>query len=442
MRRQAWIESRFFETWSTRIISVLVPIWLFGAHLAQGADTQGLAETYSLGLLVSAAILIIAGGFRQIPVGMLLIAVVFLVWLWSGAFGHWATSRREVQVLAAAGAITGSGYLIGRRLKSSRLAWNALNWSLLVFSIVAIFAQVANESDLMTNQISTGGRLSATFGSANTAATLFGIACLLALARILLSLSDRKLRRLNRRDKIYFFAQHESANFTLLILAAYCLILTMSRAGIFLSFACLIALAAFEMSRLPRSGRFSFVKRKWFRILFGLSALLVLGLAITGAINPYQSEQLLHNSYSRIVMFETYLAIWLEQPLFGHGLGSFNSLNDSHTTLETAQYLAKTGAAHNVVLQWLVQQGIIGLAMMSIVIGAVLYPIVKCLRQSSSLPRHFLHMAIAVTVLVFAHGMVDYALEIPSVMWTFAYILGLAAGFAASTIASRPASDE
>lgn len=442
MPRAAQSESRLVEKWAVRCIGVFVPIWLFCAHLNQGADTQGLAEIFSLGLYLSTALLIIGGGFRHITTGMFVIASVFLVWLGTGAFGHWATANHEIKVLAAAGAIAGSGYLIGRQLKSIRLAWTALNWSLLVFSIIAIYAQVSNESGLMTNHVSSDARLSATFASANTAATLFGIACLLAMARILFVLDDPKLRRLNRRDKIYFFAQHEFVNFALLILAAYCLILTKSRAGILVSFACLFALVAMEISRLPRSGRFRFVNRGWFKALFGLSAVLVLGLAITGAINPNRSETLLQNFDSRIEMFEVYLAIWLEQPLLGHGLGSFNSVNDAHTTLESAQYMATTGAAHNVILQWLLQQGILGLATISLVIGSILYPTVKRLRQSSSMPRHFLRMTIAVTILVFAHGMVDFALEIPSVMWTYSYIIGLAAGFATSAGIIAPEGEE
>ena len=100
------------------------------------------------------------------------------------------------------------------------------------------------------------------------------------------------------------------------------------------------------------------------------------------------------------------------------------------------------GAAHNVFLQWLVQQGVVGLLAMTFVFGVIFYPIIRSLAAPSKKPRNFLRLSIAVTFLVFAHGVVDYALEIPSVMWTYAYILGLASGYASLIKVRRQEPDE
>ena len=421
------------QVWSVRLVAVLVPIWMLFAHLDSGADTKDTAAVYSFGLMVTFGIVLLAFGRKTIPTGMVVIAIAFGAWLAWGLFGPWPVARQDIQVLAAAGSITGLGFFIGRQKKMLSFAWMALNWSLLIFALIAMFTFSSGDSGVTTSEtINFDGRLSALFGSPNTAATLFGLAIILATGRLLLRLSNSKLNRLSRPDQIYYFAQAEYANFALLILAGVCLLLTVSRAGIFLGLASVIGLVTIELIRLSRVSAFGFARRKRFMIPMGLVFGTILALAITGEINPYDSEALLQNSSSRLILYETYFQIWLERPLFGHGLGSFNALNDSHTTLDNAAHLVTIGAAHNFVLQWLVQQGVIGFMVMAGVIGLILKAVMHPFRLSVSMPRIFLRVALAATILIFTHGLVDYALEIPSVMWTYSYILGLAAGFAAS----------
>lgn len=403
------------------------------AHLDRGADAKDTAAVYSMGLLVAFAFVILIFGRKKIPFGMVFIALVFCAWLALGLFGPWQTARQDVQVLAAAGAIAGIGYVLGHQKKFLSFAWMSLNWSLLVFSMIAIFSFSSGDSGVATSEtIDFDGRLSALFGSPNTAATLFGLALILATGRLLLRLNNSQLSRLSRPDQIYYFAQTEYANFALLIIAAVCLLLTVSRAGIFIGLASIVGLVVVELIRLSRSGAFRFTRRKRFMIPFGLLFGTILALALTGEINPYNSEALLQNSSSRLTLYETYFQIWLERPLFGHGLGSFNALNDSHTTLNNAAHLVTIGAAHNFVLQWLVQQGLIGLLVMAGMFGMIVRTILQSFGEAVSMPRIFLRVALAATLLIFTHGLVDYALEIPSVMWTYSYILGLAAGYAAS----------
>lgn len=434
---------KVLQNWTSYALAILVPVWLLFAHLDQGADGIATSAIFSLGLAISFAVLIVSSGLSNVTTSMVLIAAIFIAWYAAGLFGPWPIAKHEVQALAAAGAIAGIGYTIAKQQKIFRLAWISLNWSLLLFSLLAIFAFLSDGGGVVSNdQGRFDGRLSGSFGSPNTAATLLGLAVLLAASHILLRLSDSKFARLSRTDRIYYFAQSEYASFGLLIIAGMSLLLTMSRAGIFVSLACLAALAVLELLRVSRNGSFNFVRRKRFQIPIGVALTVALGLAFTGEINPYNSEPLLQNSSSRMVMYETYLTIWLEQPWFGHGVGSFHALNDSHTNLDNAAHLVTIGAAHNVALQWLIQQGIIGLTIMTLILGLILYPIVNALRRTASVPRHFLRMSLAATVLVFAHGMVDYALEIPSVMWTYAYIIGLASGFATSAMATKQKSDE
>ncbi len=427
-----------------RLVAVLIPVWMLFAHLDRGADARDTAAVYSVGLMVTFVLSLLAFGRKSVPLGMALVAIAFCAWLALGLFGPWSSAQQDVQVLAAAGAIVGLGYFIGSEKKLLSFAWMALNWSLLAFCLIAVYTFSSGSGAAPTSEtINFDGRLSALFGSPNTAATLFGLALVLATGRLLLRLNNSRLSRLSRPDQIYYFAQAEYPNFALLIIAAVCLLLTVSRAGIFIGMASVIGLVIVEFIRLSRSNMFRFVRRKRYMIPLGLVFGTVLALALTGEINPYDSEALLQNSSSRLVLYDAYVSIWLERPFFGHGLGSFNMLNDSHTTLNNAAHLVTIGAAHNFMLQWLVQQGLVGLLAMAAVLGLILNTIIRPFGKTVSTPRIFLRVALAASLLIFTHGLVDYALEIPSVMWTYSYILGLAAGFATSlSVKSTEVADE
>jgi len=354
------------------------------------------------------------------------LAILFLAWWGLGLFGPWVYARHEVLTLAAAGAVLGIGYLIGIRQDAMDVAWAGLNWSLLAFAIIALIDHIS-----VPGQAS--GRLVGSFGSANTTATLMAIAMLSGTAKVATRLQHPRMAQLSRPDRINYLAQSEYASLGLLIAASLCLLLTISRAGILLGLTCTFILASIEIRRIFKRGRFAFFRRKRVYLpIFAIAGILFL-LALTGYINPQAPEDLLHNLGGRFFMFDHYLGIWSERPVFGYGLGSFNRLTDETTTLENASSLARIGAAHNVVLQWLVQQGIAGLAVMSLVLIGLHIPILTALRRPSRLPRHFLRLALFVSLLVLSHGMVDYALEIPSVMWTYALVLGIACGFATRT---------
>lgn len=431
------------QKWTSRVLAVLVPIVLFFAHLDQGADRPLATMIYSSVAAIGFACLILSSGFRNVTPSMALITMIYIAWMLIGGFGDWTTARYEAGALAAAGALAGIGYIIGGQAKAFKLAWTSVNASLLLFAVLAIvtFADVAGGIALAENA-RFDGRLSAGFGSPNTAATLFGLATLTAMSKLALRLANPRMNRLSKSDRIYYFAQSEYISFGLLIFAGVALLLTISRAGIFISLACLSILIIVELLRLSRSGRFSIFRKRRIQIPLGLVLSVGLIAALTGEINPYNPEPLLTNSASRMVLYETYISIWLEKPVFGHGLGSFNALNDANTTLDTAAYLVSIGAAHNVIIQWLLQQGVVGLLLMTLVIGWIIAPIITALSRESNQPRHFLRMSLLATLLVFTHGIVDYALEIPSVMWTYAYILGLAAGLANATSVRPKSGDE
>ena len=404
------------------------PFCLMLSHFSAGDDLPAVIILFGLAIIVSFSLALVFSRFEDVTPGMATIALIFLTWFAFGLFGPLSQSSHEIMSLATAAAVLGGGFIIGKRADALSWAWSCLVWSLLIFVSLALFSH-------MNTRL--GFDFTAGFGSANTAATLMGIGLLLAGAKLVFRLQDRKMARLTRPERINRLVQKEFPSLILLILGSIALVLTVSRAGIFISLSALVLLVGFELRRVSSSGRFRFMRRKSFWIPASIVVGSILFLAITGEINPSESELLLTNSSSRLQMFDTYASIWAERPWFGYGLGSFNELNDRHTNLQNAAVMVPIGAAHNVILQWLLQQGIIGLTMMIIVFGIIFYPILKSLASPARAPRSFLRLSIAMTILVFAHGMVDFALEIPSVMWTYAYVLGLAAGFATTTTRKR-----
>ena len=127
-------------------------------------------------------------------------------------------------------------------------------------------------------------------------------------------------------------------------------------------------------------------------------------------------------------MFQAYLPLIEDRPWRGHGLGSFNRLNDAQISLQNAALTEQMGAAHNVVLQWLLQQGIIGLSVMCAAVLWILVTIARALRRAQGSDASMLLMVLCMSGLFLGHGMVDFALEIPAAMWFFSFWLGLATG--------------
>lgn len=421
------------ESISVLLLSWVVAALLMLAHFKAGADIALIAAVFVAifcGLLILASLVL---RFENLRPGVAIIAGLFFVWLGLGLFGNWHQAKHEILCLLGAGSVAALGYAIGRTPGGLKQAWLALIWTLLAFAVVAAITFSLQFSDARSISVRLGGA----FESPNTAATLLGIAMLVGASKLLVRFQDARFVARQRGDRITQLAQKEFASIALFVVAGGCLLFTISRAGIVFSLLAVFALIGFELARIRRRGQVSILKSKRVAIGFLLLVFVVLMLAISGEINPNVEEALLENASGRIAANEIYWGVFAEKPWFGHGLGSFNTINDEVTTLDNAATLMPLGAAHNVLIQWLLQQGVIGVLAMLFVFGVIFSPIVSALASPSKKPRNFLRLAIAATFLVFAHGMVDYALEIPSVMWTYAYILGLAAGYASSIRVKR-----
>lgn len=230
--------------------------------------------------------------------------------------------------------------------------------------------------------------------------------------------------------KLNYIPREGYASIVALILCATCLLLSLSRAAIFLTLAFLAAAAAMEVFVRRKSETLNLAERRYLVIgCIGLAFALVLVITLTVSDIGDRTGDLHVDGAGRWALLSEYWQAWQQKPAFGHGLGSFNRVNESITTMDNAAMLVLLGAAHNVLLQWLIQTGLAGLAAMATVQFLFHYRILKGARQRSYRTRAYLsRMVLFTSAFLFLHNMIDFPLEIPSVMWTYAFLLGLACG--------------
>ena len=60
--------------------------------------------------------------------------------------------------------------------------------------------------------------------------------------------------------------------------------------------------------------------------------------------------------------------------MFGHGFGSLQQINNALISPENVATLGQFGEANNIVLQWLIEQGLVGTISISVMIVALHIP--------------------------------------------------------------------
>jgi O-antigen ligase len=132
----------------------------------------------------------------------------------------------------------------------------------------------------------------------------------------------------------------------------------------------------------------------------------------------------------RLRSFEAIVDLALQRPLQGHGLGTFREALTPAMTQDDLWLLWNLGAAHNIAVQWLVETGLIGLGLGVAMITALMASLSPLPLKRSVPGRGRVIGILAFSVVLLAHNMVDYSLQIASVTALWALLLGLAAGSA------------
>ncbi|MBV9993566.1 MAG: O-antigen ligase family protein [Caulobacteraceae bacterium] len=278
-------------------------------------------------------------------------------------------------------------------------------------------------------------RLSASFGSANTAATLFGALTLLNIVDLARTYQSGRRRGSHRDHDILQRAPALARPLLALALSLTCLVLTQSRAGMAATAG--VGLALLGALAASRSGPSSPSAP-----VLGATA-VVTGLALGSvALNLGALQQRFlfigPDTLGRGQIFAAHWSAFQAAPWGGYGLGSFARINAMIMDRSNLVAIGAIGAAHNVYIQWLEEAGGAGAAaMFAVVVVIGLRLIIGAVQRQRM--RGWLMGVGAALLLFLLHGATDYALEVFSMALFLSLLLGVGFGAAAPTAPARPA---
>ncbi|ESQ81584.1 hypothetical protein AEAC466_21130 [Asticcacaulis sp. AC466] len=276
------------------------------------------------------------------------------------------------------------------------------------WALVAIIGDIYSLGPFGTDHEGASGRLAGAFSSPNSAATLLGFCSVLALGRLVSRYVSSKGRSVLHRIKPYYLC--------LLILFWVGLVMTLSRAGVMATVIASIATLVYMLWRKA--------KVQW-AVAAGAGILVLAAVIFHDPLTELVARmgQSGDDVGTRSVIFNAHWQIALEQPLFGSGLGSFNTVNN--LIIERGNYpaLSIIRAAHNVYLQWFEETGLIGVAALLSLNIAILAPMVKAARTRGSAGRRVAVVLFAYIVALL-HGLTDFGLQEPVIAAFVALILG------------------
>jgi O-antigen ligase len=441
-----------------------VVLLVFAAHLLYGANRTDLALAFAAIWFACLAAVMLAWPVRDADAYRALLwpatafsATLALVglsltpaalgganalWLWvQGAPGVASIDPYgavvEMVKLLALGSIFLVGFVFGVDGDGAKLLLRAVVTVGLAFSGWAFLDHAMNPAMLFgLPRPVEPGRLSAAFGSANTAATLFGSLTLLNLVDLIGAFdAGRPPAGVQGRDtrQLALHLVRPSAG---LMLAFVCLALTQSRAGLAATVGlalCLLAAVLYVRQR----------HRAVAAAPIAVACLIIGLLAVTIALNgdALQQRFLAVNSASQVRarIYADHWQAFRESPWSGYGLGSFARINGRLTSASTASDLSLIGAAHNVYLQWLEEAGAPAAALMFSTIGLVALQLARGALRRRRMRSWILAIG-AVLALVLIHGASDYALQVPSMAAYVSLLLGVGYGLSSAPPGRAPRS--
>lgn len=268
-------------------------------------------------------------------------------------------------------------------------------------------------------------RLSGSFLSPNTAATLFGVIGLLASTMVI-----RTWMGLAERGGVVALFRTSALRRLGLSLVALCvttlaLLMTGSRAGIGLT---ALAQALLWLGASTLTG-----KRSRMPLVLALSGLLLMvGALVALNATTMRSRNTVTDFGSRVAVSQVHLDAFFDRPVTGYGLGTFNSVNKMAMTPDNFRDLWQLRATHNVYVQWLEEAGAVGALAMFLCLAFILARIALF---SLRPPHRVLGLGVLVcSGLILTHGAFDFALQVHGVAAVWAWVLGLGFGLGADRL--------
>ncbi|NBX73625.1 MAG: O-antigen ligase domain-containing protein [Alphaproteobacteria bacterium] len=262
--------------------------------------------------------------------------------------------------------------------------------------------------------------LTSTFINRNSYATYAGMGFLAAVAFVLRRWRhawDEIDKKNFWHDLLQRFVGRELVWVLLPLVLLVALIYSDSRAGFFSTMAGLVVLVlAFSLNR-----KLSVVTAGL--LALGMVGLALFGLALGGAglLERLSGSALASDVPYRWRVYELTWQAILNNPWFGHGFGNFDQAFRLYRDPSVEGWVHKT---HNDYLELAFD---LGLPMAILVLAALAYLVWRCLMGAMERQRDaiFPILALAVSVQVGLHSVVDFSLQIPAISVTYATILGM-----------------
>jgi O-antigen ligase len=318
-----------------------------------------------------------------------------------------------------------------REGQSARLLLQAIGWIGAIYAVYGIIVySIGNGTILWLHKWAYREDLTGTFVNRNSFATFLGLTLVCNLAAFS-ELFARRIDTSSRRTKILsafesIFSQGLWIALRIIVIGG-ALLLTHSRGG---AISTLIALTVVSLliSRAP-----SF-RGAWRTPLVVATILVVCLVGVAGGaglLARFETTAIAADGRATVYV-ETMQAI-KEHPIFGTGLGTFQFV---YPTYQTPDITAFYDLAHDDYLENTLDLGIPA-ALLFFASLALLA--VQCMKGVFGRRRDAIYpgIALAATLLVGAHAVVDFSLQIPAVAAIYAAILGVGVAQSVSTTSRR-----
>ncbi|NNC38859.1 MAG: O-antigen ligase family protein [Hyphomonadaceae bacterium] len=319
----------------------------------------------------------------------------------------------------------------GLTSRGIEFAWRLFLWIGLIFSLFAFFQHITSPGSIFgIEKPYHAGRLTGSFLSSNTAATFLGVIVVTTIAQIYRTWRISYSKAHDSETKVLLdMLQNTVLPASTFLFAFVSLLLTASRAGIATTFCVVFLFILWVLSQIMfQKSTFGNVRLGPAILLTsGLVAVFVLFWQISGGNVAGRYDSVFDDVSDRASMLKASYAAYQYKPIFGHGLGSLNEAKLLGVDPLTNGSVMSQNASHNFFAQTLVQTGVVGVAVLSILYSIIMVKIVHGIILQQRYSTYLIGIVL-ISLLVCIHSLFDYALEIPAVMLTHIWFLGLGFG--------------
>ncbi len=331
-----------------------------------------------------------------------------------------ATTVSSLMGLLTYGGIFWLSLQYGRDPGRARQVFLALSVAGLVYSAYGLAVEFSGTRTILWfDKFAYKNDLTSTFVNRNSYATYAGLT-LLCITSLLLNIVSKSLASGSRRERLLQLIESMTARSWMLLMAwitvMTALILTHSRAG-FLStgVGIIVLIAALGLTRAVKARH---------AVVLGTTTVLagVVFFAVGGEVLDQRLAATSLEREERPKVYELTLEAIGAAPMLGTGYGSFAEVFRFYRRDDIRNFYLK---AHNTYLENALE---LGIPAASALFGAFAVMLVLTFRGLRRRRHAVIYpcTGFAATVLVAAHSMVDFSLQIPAVAATYALLMGTA----------------